>query len=154
LSITGGGRPGMKPSFHEDFSRAEEVKASTDRGFGLTVGGILLLIAAVRTYLHGFGWLQPTLGVIGLALIALGLLAPRSLSGLNRAWTKLGLILFRIVNPVVLGLVYFVVVVPLGLLIRVSRRDPLNLKFDPRADSYWVLREPPGPTPETMINQF
>jgi hypothetical protein len=144
----------MKPSFHEDFSRAEEVKASTDRGFGLTVGGILLLIAAVRTYLHGFGWLQPTLGVIGLALIALGLLAPRSLSGLNRAWTKLGLILFRIVNPVVLGLVYFVVVVPLGLLIRVSRRDPLNLKFDPRADSYWVLREPPGPTPETMINQF
>jgi Saxitoxin biosynthesis operon protein SxtJ len=144
----------MKPSFHEDFSRAEEVKASTDRGFGLTVGGILLLIAAVRTYLHGFGWLQPTLGVIGLALIALGLIAPRSLSGLNRAWTKLGLILFRIVNPVVLGLVYFVVVVPLGLLIRVSRRDPLNLKFDPRADSYWVLREPPGPTPETMINQF
>jgi hypothetical protein len=144
----------MKPSFHEDFSRAEEVKASTDRGFGLTVGGILILIAVVRTYLHGFGWLQPTLGVIGLALIALGLIAPRTLSGLNRAWTKLGLILFRIVNPVVLGLVYFAAVVPLGLLIRVSRRDPLNLKFDPRANSYWVLREPPGPAPETMINQF
>ncbi len=144
----------MKPSFHEDFSRAEDVQGSTDRGFGLTVGGILLLIAAVRTYLHGFGWLQPTLGVIGLALIALGLVAPRSLSGLNRAWTRLGLILFRVVNPVVLGLVYFVVLVPLGLVMRVSRRDPLNLKFDPRAESYWVVREPPGPAPETMINQF
>ena len=144
----------MKPSFHEDFSRAEDVKGSTDRGFGLTVGGILLLIAAVRTYLHGFGWLQPALGVIGLALIALGLVAPRSLSGLNRAWTRLGLILFRVVNPVVLGLVYFVVLMPLGLAMRVSRRDPLNLKFDPRAESYWVVREPPGPAPETMINQF
>ncbi len=144
----------MKPSFHEDFSRAEDVKGSTDRGFGLTVGGILLLIAVVRTYLHGVGWLQPALGVIGLALVALGLIAPTDLSGLNRAWTRLGLILFRVVNPVVLGLVYFVVVMPLGLLIRTSRRDPLNLKFDPWAESYWVVREPPGPAPETMINQF
>jgi hypothetical protein len=144
----------MKPSFHEDFSRAEEVKGGTDRGFGLTVGGILLLIAAVRAYLHGFGWLQPAFGLIGLALIALGLIAPQSLSGLNRAWTRLGLILFRVVNPVVLGLVYFVVVLPLGLMIRASRRDPLHLEFDPRAESYWVVREPPGPAPETMINQF
>jgi hypothetical protein len=144
----------MKPSFHEDFARAEEVKGSTDRSFGLTVGGILLLVAAVRAYLHGLGWLQPALGVIGLALIVLGLLAPHALSGLNRAWTRLGLILFRVVNPLVLGLVYFVVVVPLGLMMRTSRRDPLNLKFDPGAASYWVVREPRGPAPETMINQF
>lgn len=144
----------MKPSFHEDFGRAEDVKGSSDRGFGLTVGGILLLIALVRTYLHGLGWVQYGLGGFGLALIALGLLAPASLSGLNRAWMRLGLILFRVVNPIVLGLIYATTMVPIGLMMRATGRDPLHLKVDPDAASYWIRRDPPGPKPDTMINQF
>ena len=144
----------MKPSFHEDFGRAEDVKGSSDRGFGLTVGGILLLIALVRTYLHGLGWVQYGLGGGGLALIALGLLAPASLSGLNRAWMRLGLILFRVVNPIVLGLIYATTMVPIGLMMRATGRDPLHLKVDPDAASYWIRRDPPGPKPDTMINQF
>ena len=144
----------MKPSFHEDFGRAEDVKGSSDRGFGLTVGGILLLIALVRTYLHGLGWVQYGLGGFGLALIALGLLAPASLSGLNRAWMRLGLILFRVVNPIVLGLIYATTMVPIGLMMRATGRDPLHLKVDPDAASYWIRRDPPGPKPDSMINQF
>lgn len=144
----------MKPSFHEDFGRAEDVKGSSDRGFGLTVGGILLLIALVRTYLHGLGWVQYGLGGFGLSLIALGLLAPASLSGLNRAWMRLGLILFRVVNPIVLGLIYATTMVPIGLMMRATGRDPLHLKVDPDAASYWIRRDPPGPKPDTMINQF
>ena len=103
-----------KPSFHEDFSRAEEVKAASDRGFGLTVGGILLLIAAVRAFLYGLGWVQYGLGGIGLVLVVLGLLQPQSLSRLNRAWTRLGLLMFKFVNPVVLGLIYGLTIVPIG----------------------------------------
>ena len=144
----------MKPTFHEDFGRAEDVKSSSDRGFGLTVGGILLLIALVRTYLHGLGWVQYGLGGGGLALIALGLLAPASLSGLNRAWMRLGLILFRVVNPIVLGLIYATTMVPIGLMMRATGRDPLHLKVDPDAASYWIRRDPPGPKPDSMINQF
>lgn len=144
----------MKPSFHEDFGRAEDVKGSSDRGFGLTVGGILLLIALVRTYLHGLGWVQYGLGGFGLALIALGLLAPASLSGLNRAWMRLGLILFRVVNPIVLGLIYATTMVPIGLMMRAAGRDPLHRKVDPDAASYWIRRDPPGPKPDSMINQF
>jgi hypothetical protein len=144
----------MKPSFHEDFSRPEEVKGSSDRGFGLTVGGILLLIALVRSYLHGLGWVQYGLGGIGLGLVVLGLVAPRSLGVLNRAWMKLGLLMFKVVNPVVLVLIYGVAMVPIGLLMRLTGRDPLRLKLDPAADSYWIPRDPPGPAPETMINQF
>ena len=144
----------MKPSFHEDFSRPEEVKGSSDRGFGLTVGGILLLIALVRSYLHGLGWVQYGLGGIGLGLILLGLDAPGSLSVLNRAWMKLGLLMFKVVNPIVLVLIYGVAMVPIGLLMRLTGRDPLRLKLDPAADSYWIPRDPPGPAPETMINQF
>lgn len=144
----------MKRSFHEDFSRTEEVKSGTDRGFGLTVGGILLAIAAVRVYFAGLGWFEQSLGVIGLILVVLGLVLPRSLAPLHRAWIKLGLIMFRVVNPVVLGLIYATTIVPIGLLIRAFGRDPLRLKFDPQASSYWIPRDPPGPAPDSMINQF
>ncbi len=144
----------MSSSFHEDFSRGEEVKSGTDRSFGLTVGGILLLIAVARSYFHGLGWVQYGLGAAGVVLIVLGLVAPPSLSRLHRAWDKLGLLLFRAVNPVVLALIYAIVIVPVGFLMRVTGRDPLRLKFDAKADSYWIVRDPPGPAPESMINQF
>ena len=149
----------MTPSFHEDFSRKEEVKGSSDRSFGLTVGGILLAIAGVRAGLHLWdgtapGWLEGALAGIGLLLVVFGLAAPKRLAPLNRAWTRLGLILFKVVNPVVLGLIYLTTVVPIGLLMRLMGRDLLNLKFARQASSYWVVREPPGPAPETMTRQF
>jgi hypothetical protein len=144
----------MNPSFHEDFSRADEVKSGSDRGFGLTVGGILLLVALVRAYFHGLGWVQYGLGGIALVLVVLGLVAPGSLRGLNRAWMKLGLILFEVVNPIVLAVIYGTTMVPIGLMMRATGRDPLRLKLDPEADSYWIPRDPPGPAPESMINQF
>ena len=154
-----GGSLRMKPSFHEDYGRHEEVKGSSDRGFGLTVGGILLAIAAVRTGLHlwdgtAAGWFEIVLGGIGAALVAFGLVAPARLAPLNHAWTRLGLILFKVVNPIVLGLIYLTTIVPIGLIMRLIGRDLLSLKFDRQAKSYWVVREPPGPAPESMINQF
>jgi hypothetical protein len=149
----------MKPSFHEDFSRREKVEGTSNRSFGLTVGGVLLVIAAIRTALHvwaGTAASQPERAIagVGLILIGLGLVAPACLGPLNRAWTRLGLVLFRVVNPVVLGLIYLTTIVPIGLLLRLLGRDVLDLKFDRRAASYWVLRMPPGPAPDTMINQF
>jgi hypothetical protein len=144
----------MKASFHEDFRRPEDVRGASDRGFGLTVGGILVLIATVRTYFYGLGWVHYGLGGLGLLLVVLGLLLPHSLSALNRAWTRLGLFMFRFVSPVVLGLIYGLAIVPIGLAMRLFGHDPLHLKRDPQVDSYWVVRDPPGPAPETMINQF
>jgi hypothetical protein len=142
-------------STHEDFRRSEQVKGSSDRGFGLAVGGILLLIAAVRVWLHeGYGAIELALGAVGLCLVVLALVRAQSLAGLNRGWTKLGLLLFKVVNPVVLGLIYLTTIVPIGLIMRACGHDPLRLKRDPQASTYWVRREPPGPAPETMINQF
>ena len=133
--------------------------SSSDRGFGLTVGGILLAIAAVRTGLHLWdgtqpGWIEGVLAGAGLVLVVFGLVAPARLAPLNRAWTRLGLILFKVVNPVVLGLIYLTTIVPIGLLMRLLGRDLLSLKIDRQAPSYWVVREPPGPASETMIHQF
>jgi len=73
---------------------------------------------------------------------------------LNQGWIKLGLLLGRIVNPIVMGLLFFVVVIPTGLIFRLLGKDSLRLSLDATAGSYWIERRPPGPSPQTMANQF
>lgn len=148
-------------STHEDYSREEAIEGSSDRGFGLTVGGILLAIALVRVGLGWWssgavtlGWFEWTLGGIGAALVVFGLVAPSLLAPLNRGWTKLGLLLFKIVNPIVLGLIFALTIVPIGLLLRAFGKDPMCLSFEPDAKSYWIERDPPGPAPDSMPQQF
>ncbi|MEM8949643.1 MAG: SxtJ family membrane protein [Pseudomonadota bacterium] len=146
---------------HEDYSREEEIEGSSDRGFGLTVGAILLAIVLVRLTLEWwrtggvtFGWFEYILGGIGIALLVMGLVLPSVLAPLNRAWMKLGLLLFTIVNPIVLGLIFLVTIIPIGLALRLFGKDPLRLRFEPDAKSYWIERDPPGPEPESMPQQF
>jgi hypothetical protein len=148
-------------STHEDFRRDEQVEGSSDRGFGLTVGGILFAIALVRIGLGWWssgavvlGWLEWALGGIGVALLLFGLVAPSVLAPLNKAWMKLGLLLFTIVNPIVLGLIFLLTIIPIGLLLRLFGKDPLRLQFAPEAKTYWIERDPPGPEPESMPQQF
>ena len=148
-------------SMHEDYSRDEAIEGSSDRSFGLTVGGILLAIVLVRLGLQWwrsgavtFGWFELVLGGIGGALFLLGLIAPAILAPLNRAWMKLGLLLFTIVNPIVLALIFLVTIVPIGLGLRLFGKDPLRLRFEPDAKSYWIERDPPGPAPDSMPQQF
>jgi hypothetical protein len=135
-------------------SRTEEVRRSSDRSFGLTVGGIVVLIAAARAAFHGFGWLETALAAIGAVLVLLALAAPSLLAPLNGAWMRLGLVLSKVVNPIVMCLLYVTTIVPMGLVMRALGRDQLRIRFDPNADSYWIKREPPGPAPDTMTNQF
>ncbi len=148
-------------SAHETFTHEEKIEGSTDRGFGLTVGGILLAIALIRIGLGWWssgavtlGWFEWLLGGVGGVLFLLGLVAPAILAPLNKGWTKLGLLLFKIVNPIVLGLIFLVTIVPIGLIMRATGKDLLRLKFDPDAKSYWIPRDPPGPEPESMPQQF
>jgi hypothetical protein len=82
------------------------------------------------------------------------LLWPAVLAPLNRIWTRFGLLLHRIVSPVVLGVMFFGVVTPMGLVMRALGKDPLRLRFDPAARTYWIERRPPGPAPDTLNNQF
>lgn len=141
-------------AFHEDLHRDHEVKGGSDRGFGLTVGGVLLLIGAARSIFDALAWVEVSLFIGGLLLVTLAFTAPRLLTPLNRAWIKLGLVLSKTVNPLVLGVIFVTTVAPTGLIMRLFRHDPLRLKFEPNAKSYWMERKPPGPAPDTMRNQF
>jgi hypothetical protein len=80
--------------------------------------------------------------------------APQILAPLNRWWTKLGLLLHAIVSPVILGFIFFCCIVPIGFLMRQFANDPLRRRFEPEARSYWLVREPPGPDPESFKRQY
>ncbi len=84
----------------------------------------------------------------------LALVAPAVLGPLNKVWMQFSLLLSKIVQPIVLGVLFFVVLMPIGLLMRAGGKDLLNLKWSKTESSYWILRKPPGPAPETMKNQF
>jgi hypothetical protein len=84
----------------------------------------------------------------------LAFVAPQILSPLNWIWTKIGLLLHALLSPIMLGVLFYVCITPIGYLMRLSREDPLHRRFDPAADSYWIKRDPAGPPPDTFRNQF
>jgi hypothetical protein len=142
----------MKPRFHEDFSRRQKLQTSTDRSFGFVFTAFFLLLGTWP--LRKGGPVRWWALALGLVLAAIVLVRPVVLHPLNLAWAQVALLLSRVVNPVVMGLLFFVAVTPIALVLRLLGKDPLRLRFDPAASSYWLPRRPPGPPPETMSNQF
>jgi len=123
-----------------------------DRHFGL-VFTVLFAGLAVLSYMrggHAFVWLLPLSVLTGLVTI----ISPRWLRPFNRVWMKLAALLHTIVSPVVLAVLYFLILTPFGFVQRLAGRDTMRQRFDPRIDSYWISREPPGPPPESLRNQF
>lgn len=136
----------------EDLNREQLVEGSSDRAFGLVFAVVFLVIAG-WPMIHGEAVRWWSVGIsAGFALVAF--IKPALLAALNRLWMKLGILMGKIVSPIALGILFYLVITPIGLLIRVSGKDPLRLKYDPEADSYWIPREPPGPPPGSMNNQF
>ena len=139
-------------SAHEDFSRRLIVKRTTDRSFGL----VFVVVFAVIGLWPLIGGLDPRWWALAIAaaVAAAAILAPRVLAPANRLWHEIGVGLQRVVNPLILGLVFYLGVTPTGLVMRLFGKDPLGLKPDPDAESYWIERRPPGPPPDTMPYQF
>lgn len=161
---------------HETFDRQDRPQGSSDRSFGLVFAGFFLILAVLgyfgrlpfsldSAYLASCPYLaeHPELAVhaTALALLAtsmvfllLALAAPKILSPLNWVWTRFGLILHRVVSPLVLGAMFFLVFTPVGVVMRLLRVDPLRLRFDAELPSYWIVRSPPGPAPDSLKDQF
>jgi hypothetical protein len=142
----------IRDTLHEDFGREQESQGSSDRAFAIVFAIFFALVgfSPLRTHHPMRSWAFP---VGGLFLIV-GILKPIWLRPLNKCWTKLGLLMGRIVSPVITAVLFYAVVTPTGLLFRILGKDPLRRSSDPEARSYWIDRQPPGPAPETMTNQF
>ena len=137
---------------HEDLSRNQQVEGSSDRSFGLVFAGVFLLIAAWPLW-HGA---TPRWWAAGVAatFAVIAVMKPTLLASLNRLWIKLGLLLGKLVSPVALGILFYGVFFPIGIVMRIAGKDPLRLKRDADAASYWIARKPPGPPPDSMTHQF
>ncbi len=85
--------------------------------------------------------------------LVLSIIAPSSLNYLNKAWYLLGLLLGRIVSPIILGIIFFLLITPTAIVMRLAGRDELRIKKR-LSKSYWITRVPPGPDPESFKNQF
>jgi hypothetical protein len=142
----------MSTVAHENLSREEPVKIGSDRSFGITMAVVFALLSLYGWWAGGSWWLW-TCAAGGL-LLALGLFYPPALGPLNHLWFRFGLLLHKVVNPLVMALMFFGAVLPTGLIMRALGRDLLRLKLDPLAQSYWIRRQPPGPAPDTMKDQF
>lgn len=137
---------------HELHGRKEVMQLSSDRMFGYVFGGFSAFLAAFSLYKGGTLWPYWLLAGVMFALI--GFFHPGLLAPFNRLWTRLGLILFSVLSPVMLAIVYFGCITPIGWLMRRAGKDPLQLRFKPEAKSYWIPRQPPGPPPDSLMNQF
>ena len=139
-------------SFHEDLARADGVKIGSPRAFGI-VFSIVFAVIGLWPLIAGSPARIWALGVSAVFL-ALAFVWPRALDPLNRLWFLFGLLLHKIVNPIVMGLLFYVTVTPIALIMRFMGKDQMRLKFDRSARTYWIDRTPPGPAPDTMRRQF
>jgi hypothetical protein len=139
-------------SLHSDCSRQRSAKSPSDRSFGFVftiVFGLVGLWPLVQLK-------EPHWSLLYLAVITLSLASfrPVLLAPFNIVWTKFGLLLHKVSNPLIMGVIYFFVVTPTGLILRILRKDILNLKWNDHAKSYWVLQNSSGRSRESMRNQF
>jgi hypothetical protein len=132
--------------------RNEIVVGPSDRNFGVTMAAVFALIGGAGLYKgssHAPIWLCVAAAFAGLALWR-----PRVLQLANRSWLKLGLAMYRVVNPIIMAILFFGVILPIGFGMRIFGKDFLRLGRDPSLRTYWLTRVDPRPPSESMRQQF
>lgn len=132
--------------------RPQKIENSSNRSFGLVFAAFFLIVALLPL-LHGHDVRLWALGLAGTFLL-LAFAAPELLAPLNRLWTRFGILLHHIVSPIALGVMFYGVVTPTGLIMRLVGKDSLRLHMDKSASSYWIERLPPGPAPDSLKLPF
>jgi hypothetical protein len=130
----------------------EVIVGPSDRNFGFTMAAVFALIGSFGLYKgssHAPVWL-------GIAAVFAGLTLwrPQTLAPANRLWLKLGLLMYRVVNPVIMAILFFAAILPIGLAMRLFGKDFLKLKRDQSLATYWLPRTDPRPQSESMRQQF
>ena len=126
----------------------DDIKISSNKNFGI-VFFIVFLLIGIYPFLNGNDFRVWSL-LISVIFLILGLINSKILTPLNKLWFKFGLFLGKIVSPLVMGFIFFIVVTPTGIIMRLMRKDLLNLKFNQKK-TYWIDKTGPK---SKMKNQF
>ena len=126
----------------------DDIKISSNRSFGIVFFIVFLLIALYPlTYSQD---IRVWSTIISIIFLVLGLLNSKILTPLNKLWFKFGIFLGKIISPIIMGIIFFLVVTPIGLLMRLLGKDLINLKYN-NNESYWIEKKGPE---SKMKNQF
>ena len=139
----------MTKDFHESFG-AGEVKLPSERSTGLVFTAVALIVAALWRKDPVVPWVAIAIAAV---LALLSFVAPKVLKPLNVLWFRFGLLLHRIVNPLVMLIMFVVVFVPAGLIMRIWH-DPLRSRRGPAGSTYWRQRKADPEKSASMANQF
>ena len=126
-----------------------KIKISSNRNFGL-VFFFIFLIVSLWPLTYG-GSIRIWLVIISMVFLILGLMNSKLLTPLNKLWVKFGMILGTIVAPIIMGVVFFLVVTPTGVVMRIMGKDLLRKRYDKKKETYWIKRDKPV---STMKQQF
>jgi len=130
----------------------KKVALPSNRSFG-TLFVVVFALLGTYWWWRGDAGHRWAFGLSALTLLVT-LAKPDWLAPANRAWMKLAELLHRVVSPIALGIMFFCVLTPMALVIRLIGRDAMKRRFDPAASTYWIERNPPGPDPTGLPNQF
>ena len=126
----------------------KDIKIGSNRSFGLVFFVVFLLIS-IYPFLKDENFRIWSL-IISFIFLILGLLNSNLLSPLNKLWFKFGLLLGKIISPIIMGIIYFLIVTPIAIIMRLFKKDLLNLKFK-KNNTYWIDKSGPK---SKMKNQF
>ena len=126
----------------------DDIKISSNRSFGI-VFFIVFLVIALYPLAHSEE-IKVWSAIISLIFLVLGLFNSKILNPLNKLWFKFGIFLGKIISPLIMGIIFFLVVTPIGLIMRLLNKDLLNLRFNNNG-SYWIEKTEPK---SKMKNQF
>ena len=126
----------------------DDIKISSNRSFGIVFFIVFILIAFYP--LINQQEIRIWSVLISLLFLILGIINSKILTPLNKVWFKFGIFLGKIISPIVMGLIFFLVVTPIAFLMRILKKDLLNLKFS-KNNSYWIDKAGPK---SKMKNQF
>jgi hypothetical protein len=136
---------------HEDFARKSTHRGPSDRNFGLVFTAAFLFFG-LWPIRHGRA-LRPWCLAVSAVLLLITIIRPSLLHLPNRLWVQLGLLLGKVVNPIVTGLLFYVVFTPCGLILRLMGKDLLHLHRELEAKTYWIPRTADEDL-SNMTNQF
>jgi hypothetical protein len=139
---------------HEQLSKRDDVKAPTERSFGITFAVVFALLAAFTYWHRGATMTFYAVVIVSLIFAVVTLVAARLLRPLNLIWLKFGLLLHKVVNPVIMGLLFFAVFTPMGVAMRAIGVDLLRLKRKHATETYWISRRSEAIQDSSMKNQF
>ena len=126
----------------------DDIKISSNRSFGILFF-IVFLIIALYPLIYG-GNLRIWSVIISIIFLVLGVVNSRALTPFKILWLRLGMSLGKIMSPIIMGLIFFFVVTPTGLIMKIIKKDLINLKLN-KNKSYWIKKNDPK---SKMKNQF